>query len=254
MRNKKGLTGSMLKIIAMISMLIDHTAYTVLGTILVRNGINSVKNCSPEYMISMIESGSIGWVYLGYQIMRKVLGRLAFPVFCFLLVEGFEKTRSRSRYALRMLLFALISEIPFDLLFSLKPIDWKSQNVIFTLLLGFLTMWGMEWIEVKSRDLETQWGLQILLVMATGFLAEKISCDYGASGILAIGLFFIFRKNRSLQLLLGCGSFFWEWPACFSCIPLSFYNGERGMKLKYVFYAFYPVHLLLLYLLRQYGF
>ena len=60
MRNKKGLTGSMLKIIAMISMLIDHTAYTVLGTILVRNGINSVKNCSPEYMINMIEGGSIG--------------------------------------------------------------------------------------------------------------------------------------------------------------------------------------------------
>lgn len=254
MQNKKGLSGSMLKLIAMLSMLIDHTAYAVLGTILVENGINSVKNCSPEYIISMIESGSIGWVYLGYQIMRKVLGRLAFPIFCFLLVEGFEKTRNRKRYALRLLLFAMISEVPFDLLFSLKPVSWKCQNVFFTLLLGFLTMWGMEWIERKSRDLETQWGLQILSVAAAGFLAEKISCDYGAYGILAIGLFFLFREKRWLQLLFGCGSFCWEWPACFSCIPISFYNGERGLQLKYVFYAFYPIHLLLLYLLCRYGF
>lgn len=254
MRNKKGLTGSMLKIIAMISMLIDHTAYTVLGTILVRNGINSVKDCSPEYMISMIEGGSIGWVYLGYQILRKVLGRLAFPIFCFLLVEGFEKTRSRGRYALRLFLFALISEIPFDLLFSLKPVDWKSQNVFFTLLLGFFTMWGIEKIEEQSRDLETQWCLQVLLVMAAGFLAEKISCDYGAYGIIAIGLFYLFRRNRPLQILLGCGSFCWEWPACFACIPLSFYNGKRGLNLKYVFYAFYPVHLLVLFLIRRYCF
>lgn len=254
MQNKRGLSGSTLKIIAMISMLIDHTAYTVLGTILVGNGINSVKNCLPEYIISMIEGGSIGWVYLGYQILRKVLGRLAFPIFCFLLAEGFEKTRSRSRYALRLFLFALISEIPFDLLFSLNPVSWKNQNVFFTLLLGFLTMWGMEKIKERSRDLMTQWCLQVLLVMAAGFLSEKISCDYGAYGIIAIGLFYLFRRNRFLQLLLGCGSFFWEWPACLSCIPLSFYNGKRGLNLKYAFYAFYPVHLLVLFLIRRYCF
>ena len=254
MQNKRGLSGSTLKIIAMISMLIDHAAYTVLGMILVRNGITSVKNCSPEYIASMIESGSIGWVYLGYQILRKVLGRLAFPIFCFLLVEGFEKTRSRSRYAFRLFLFALISEIPFDLLFSLNPVSWKNQNVFFTLLIGCRTMWGMEKIEEQSRDRETQWCLQVLLVMAAGFLAEKISCDYGAYGIIAIGLFYLFRGNRPLQILLGCGSFCWEWPACFACIPLSFYNGKRGLNLKYVFYAFYPVHLLVLFLIRRYCF
>ena len=249
---RKGLPGSTLKMIAIITMLIDHVGAALVGRLLIVNGYTEAVNTgNMQTVIQWMQDNAL--LYYGYSVMRMI-GRIAFPIFIFLMIEGFEKTSNRWKYAIRLGAFALISEIPFDLAFNAKILEFTYQNVFFTLLIGFLTMWGIEKIEEQSRDLETQWCLQVLLVMAAGFLAEKISCDYGAYGIIAIGLFYLFRRNRPLQIFLGCGSFCWEWPACFACIPLSFYNGKRGLNLKYVFYAFYPVHLLVLFLIRRYCF
>ena len=74
-------------------------------------------------------------------------------------------------------------------------------------------------------------------------------CDYGGWGILAIAVLYLFRENKQLQILTGCVSFCWEMPAMLGFIPVAFYNGKRGLKLKYLFYVFYPVHLLILYAL-----
>ena len=120
---KSGISGSTLKLIAIFTMLIDHIAATVI--------------------LQMINNGIGGQTLIDiYWVMRSI-GRMAFPVFCFLLVEGFKYTHSREKYAARMFIFALISEIPFDLAINNTVLEFKSNNVFFTLLLGLLAIMGL---------------------------------------------------------------------------------------------------------------
>lgn len=112
MKERKGISGSTLKIIAIITMLIDHIGAGVLGRLLVVRGMNEAADLN-----AWIDANST--LVITYQMMRFV-GRLAFPIFCFLLIEGFEHTHDVKKYALRLLSFCLVSEIPFDLLFNGK--------------------------------------------------------------------------------------------------------------------------------------
>lgn len=128
---RKGLSGSALKIIAIVTMLIDHIAATVIIRILKFGGYND-------------------GLYQLYRVMRNI-GRIAFPIFCFLLVEGFMHTRDREKYALRLGCFAAVSEIPFDLAFNGKVLEVGYQNVFFTLLLGLLTMMAYDAVMNQSR-------------------------------------------------------------------------------------------------------
>jgi hypothetical protein len=182
-----------------------------------------------------------------YRTLRNI-GRIAFPIFCFLLVEGFQRTSNLKKYALRLGAFALISEIPFDLAFSSSLLEFHYQNVYFTLFLGLLTMTGCAAVETKFA--ENIWAKTIcsLLVLFAGMgAAELLQTDYGMLGILCIMVLYIFRKNRLFQAVAGALSFcWWELPAVLAFIPIYFYNGKRGWKIKYFFYLFYPVHLLLL--------
>lgn len=249
MQKRTGISGSTLKIIAVVSMLLDHTAAVLLGYILVKNGIYSVEDISFQYIKELIQTDSVGWVYLAYQVMRRIIGRMAFPIYCFLLVEGFEKTSNRYKYAGRLFLFALISEIPFNLAFAGKVFYSSYQNVFFTLLIGLLMIWAMEKTaeRFKSSILKlTGWGL---IFLAAAFISERIYCDYGAHGIIAIALLYLFRKNKVEQIIAGCVAFLWEITAPLGFVFVALYNGRRGIKLKYFFYIFYPAHLLILYLL-----
>ena len=119
---QQGISGYWLKLIAVISMLIDHTSAVILEQI---PGLEA-----PAFFM-------------------RIIGRAAFPIYCFLLVEGFYHTRSRAKYAGRLFLFALISEVPFDLAFSRRMWDFSSNNVFFTLLFGLLVIWGVEGIKQK---------------------------------------------------------------------------------------------------------
>ena len=130
MKERKGISGSTLKIIAIITMLIDHIGAGVLGRLLVVRGMNEVADLN-----AWIDANST--LVITYQMMRFV-GRLAFPIFCFLLIEGFEHTHDVKKYALRLLSFCLISEIPFDLLFNGKILEFGYQNVFFTLFIGLM--------------------------------------------------------------------------------------------------------------------
>ncbi|MGN1180329.1 MAG: TraX family protein [Suilimivivens sp.] len=231
MQEKRGISGSTLKIIAMISMLIDHVAYILVAPALMRNGIEE-----PLYTV--------------FKIMRGI-GRLAFPIYCFLLVEGFQRTHDRKKYALRLFLFSLISEMPFDLAFYNTSFDVKHSNVLFTLLLSFLVMSLMEESKKHLKNLWLTMGGWIVIVLAAAAVAELIQCDYGAKGIVAVVLLYLFRKNKTEQLLAGCVAFSWEIEALPAFLPIAFYNGKRGIKLKYVFYIFYPAHLLLLHMIDR---
>lgn len=228
MLKSKGLSGSTLKIIAMISMLTDHAAFILLSPVIIENGA----------------------CYVAYQVMRRLIGRIAFPIYCFLLVEGFQRTGSRKKYALRLLLFSLISEVPFDLAFYGKVFDKNHGNVFFTLLLAFLMLCIWEAAKEKAKSPWLIWGIDIIVFLTAALSAEFIHCDYGAKGIAAIALLYMFRRRKTEQLIAGCVAFIWEITAPLAFIFVAFYNGKRGMKLKYIFYVFYPAHLLLLYVIH----
>ncbi|NLZ80196.1 MAG: hypothetical protein GX913_00085 [Clostridiales bacterium] len=184
-------------------------------------------------------------LFPSYTFLR-IIGRLAFPIYTFLLVEGFFHTRDIKKYTIRLGVFALISEIPFDLAFYKIPFYLGHQNIFFTLLLGMLALMLIK--KLKNNFI----GFFAFLIIAV--VAELLHTDYGAFGILLIGIFYGFRKKDILKtvfvtvaniFLAGGAQAF----ASLSMIPILFYNGKKGPSLKYVFYGFYPIHLLILYII-----
>lgn len=244
---KKGISSSTLKILAVISMLTDHTGAVLLERILIGRGLYTAEWAGEEVLQQFYQDNLL--LYAVWFVMRQIIGRLAFPIFCFLLVEGFLHTRSVFKYACRLGIFAVISEVPFDLAFCGIPFFWGYQNIFFTLFIGLLTMLAFRCISEKFKiHFALKLPLYILALIAGLAAAEKLYTDYGARGVLGIMAIYIFRKVKWQQILAGCVAFLWEITAPLAFIPIAFYNGKRGLKLKYIFYAFYPVHLFLLYL------
>jgi hypothetical protein len=186
----------------------------------------------------------------------------------------------------RLGLFALISEIPFDIAFyqvrygtsiwadltnSFETVFdrlFEHQNIFFTLFLGVLLMYYMKKVERKYKRqavLCNVW--EALLVLGFSGLAYLIKCDYEIAGILVIVAFYVFRGSKLLQSvalfiinvsLLSNVRYFLATGdvlniisllATLAMLPISLYNNEKGKDVKYLFYIFYPGHLLLLYLL-----
>lgn len=186
-----------------------------------------------------------------YQLCRDI-GRIAFPIYCFLLVEGFFYTRSRLRYAASLLFFGILSEIPFNLVLGASVWLPAYQNVFFTLLCGLLAIWGME--KVRERHI-----LLMVLPAAAGMgAAYLLHTDYDFKGVLLIVILYLFRTRPVLRFICGALCLTWEWKAIFAWIWITLYNGERGWMrgpvIKYAFYIFYPAHLLLLAYLRYHLF
>lgn len=181
MEHKKGLTGATLKIIACITMFIDHSAAIILERYLVNVGLNDI-NSLEDSLAFFTQYGTVYYIDLAL----RLIGRIAFPIFVFLLVEGFTHTRSKWKYALRLFIFALISEIPFNFGFENKMFSFNYQNVMFTLLIGFLCIWFIDF--VKSKTLNAWIGylgivFGSLLTGIYGFLLVQnamISYGYGA--------------------------------------------------------------------------
>ena len=255
--NKYGLgrlawNGYGLKIVAVITMLIDHVGASILW--------RYIEACH----------GYNDSVLMGIYEMMRYIGRMAFPIYCFLLVEGFLHTRSVGKYALRLGIFALISEVPFDIALNQKLWRPGSNNVFFTLLIGLLLIWGISKVEIfyefwREKQLDAFIGtlaalaVAVLMVVPALFLAELIfASDYGMGGVLAILVLYLLRKYRLIGYVLAilvlyvfAGSS--EILALIMLFPLSMYDGTRGTEKgkwdKYFFYGFYPVHLLVLGLL-----
>ena len=142
----------------------------------------------------------------------------------------------------------MISEVPYDLAFHGKTADPAHQNVFFTLLLGVVLMYVLE----RSRELPLK-VLEILMVMST---ADLLRTDYSFKGILLIAVFYLLRENLWLKTVCAAlWNFLWNGSiqgyGALAVIPIAMYNGERGRKMKYFFYVFYPAHLMVLFLVNQ---
>lgn len=200
------------------------------------------------------------------------IGRLAFPIFAFMIVEGYFHTRNFRKYLLRMLCFALISEIPFDLLYSGLPFYWFHQNVLWTFLIALLGIRVMEHVRKKGKLMLTIIAC-FLTVVVCALGATVLMTDFYGFGILMVFTFYFFR-GRKWWCFLGQLVFMWiinvdimggmyypmelfgktyevveQGLAMLSLIPIWLYRGRKGYSSKgfqYFCYSFYPLHCLIL--------
>lgn len=222
-----GLSGTALKLLACVTMLIDH-----IGASCIEAGVGTAANCP----VSLLKMDPI----------LRLIGRLAFPIFCFLLVEGFLHTHDVKQYLRRLLLFGAVSEIPFDMAFFREPFYGGHQNVYWTLALGVIAMAAMQRSQDAVGRLTWQGGAA---AVACALAAELAATDYGAIGVALIAALYLTRKSRTQQSILGAGMLLFERTAPLAFVLTWFYNGQRGrcpQWAKWAFYLFYPVHLVVL--------
>ena len=203
------------------------------------------------------------------------IGRLAFPIFAFMTVEGYFHTKNFKKYMLRLLVFALISEIPFNLVMGGRLFYPLHQNVLWTFLLGLLL------VHFNAKVKERKLPLRILVAVGTVILAYILGIitfvDYYHAGVLTVLAFYFLRGRKWWQMALQAlalwyintailGGLVWEIPlfgttlvlhqqslALLALIPIWLYRGTQGHHSKafrYFCYGFYPCHLLILGLIR----
>lgn len=206
--------------------------------------------------------------HIGYVIFTKFsflnyIGRFAFPIFAFQISEGYIHTKNLKKYFLKLLLFAIISQIPFMFFTSIISNNF-SLNVFFTLFLGLLGIFIYDKLKSKFNYLGIVLG--VLSTIALGILANLIKSDYGFYGVFIIVTFYIFKNNKLnnflifaistmiyyLFLILRNGyDYRYILLALFTILPILlitlFYNNKKGPDTKYLLYFFYPIHLLILY-------
>ncbi len=238
----------LLKLIALFSMLLDHSLKVL---------------PIPQLLLAWGSSPSFAY---SLPAALLPLGRVAFPIFAFQIAEGCRRTKNPGRYLLRLLLFSLISEIPFQLAFS-KSLTWAMTNVGFTLLLGALSALSYERLH-HSHPL-----LAFLPFVFSFLSAQLLHTDYAGFGVLLIFFLYLFSGKSSSLLVLGVGLtlhnllrpclmlrafppsrlvlLLWL-GSLLSLIPIGFYRGKQGKKCKWLFYFFYPLHLLLLFALARF--
>ena len=222
----KILSGSMLKLIAVITMLIDHSALLL----------------APQISLMSVPFFTIGSHAITiYYIMRKI-GRLSFPIFCFLISEGFSYTRNQKRYAINLLIFAFISEIPYNIMKSGNLLNFKAQNIFFTLFFGVVMIYIYQ--NFKNTP------LKVALMLLTCAAAIILKVDYGIVGTLLILFMFVLRDRPVARTVLAFPLLSGGYTTLAVFIPINMYNGKRGFIksgfIKYAFYLFYPIHILVL--------
>ena len=227
----KILSGSTLKVLALTTMIIDHIAYVLMPCIPIA-----------VFPFLLIGSHEISIFYI-----CRLIGRFAFPIYGFLLVEGYIHTHSRKQYGINLLSFAVISEIPWNLEHAGSVLLYSSQNVFFTLFLGFLCMYCYDRYKEDSRKL-------ILSLGGLFLISILLRADYGSIGMFYILFIYLLKEHEIARSFIGTSFFARPWAVTPAFAAMLMYNGKRGFIkgkfFKYVFYAAYPLHILALYIIR----
>lgn len=228
-RTERIIPQEVLKIIACVTMLIDHFGAAIVPYLAIDNMVDVYYTC-------------------------HIIGRVAFPIYCFLLCEGMRHTKNAGKYILRLAIGMLLAELPFDLLFE-GGFSWASQSVMVTLTLGAVMLLLMQRTDKKV--------LQALIVLPFALLAELVSCDYGGWGIAMIAMFAVVEQLPFQIMLLGAISVLMpsakvafggmsisvQLFSILGMLPIYFYSGEKltdSKAIQWAFYLFYPVHILIL--------
>ena len=237
--NKIRLSCNALKFIACFFMFIDHFGYGVLHNYMIAHAMD----------ISPDEYRTVNTIY---EICRG-MGRIAFPIFAFFLVEGFIRTRSIPKYTGRLAVFAVLSEIPFDLGLYGVPFRWEHQNVILTFLIAIIMLTVIRYLENNIRGLSSPviYFTCICAAIAFADVAYLLKTDYSWKCILLVTVLYFAKNTGAFRYLAGAAATCWEKYAPLSFVLLYFYDPDKRPRYKYAFYLFYPLHLLLIYFIAR---
>lgn len=214
-----------LKIIALISMLFDHC----------------------------------GYIFFNRITFMNVIGKLSFPIFAFQISEGYKYTKNLKLYFFRLFMFAIAAQLPFILFLNCLGTTTFTLNIFFTLFLGLLSITVYD----KSKNKK----LSLLFVLFIITIAQVINCDYGWFGITIIFLFYLFKDKKlfmNLSFILAVVikyiisyiqspnkiHIYFAISTCLSLLFINLYNNKKGRNIKYLLYIFYPLHLMVLVLLK----
>ncbi len=233
MERRTGISAFTLKLIAVTSMFIDH----------------------------------MGFILFPGSLWMRCVGRLAFPVFAFQIAEGAVRTKDLGRYLARIAAFAVLAEVPFNLMCARSIIDPRDQNVLWTLLIGLTAAGCVRQTEKRGSRMLTA-AVWTAAALGGYFLAEWAMTDYGGWGVVTVLVFYACRDKKwgpflEIAAMIGIHGFalggarvsLWgfRFPvqalAVLSLVPIALYRGRQGphgRALRYAFYAFYPVHILVL--------
>ncbi|MGD0577176.1 MAG: TraX family protein, partial [Candidatus Staskawiczbacteria bacterium] len=203
----------------------------------------------------------IGLIFFPHIIIFRIIGRIAFPIFAFLIAEGYVHTKNLKKYFWRIFIFLIISEPIY--LFAFRPFPFENLNIFATLLFGLAAIYLYDRIKNKRYALAA--------VILVSILASVFGADYGFFGVLLIFSFYLFNVKKDFNKLfltqflliiiylfylyivypqfgipLVLSWFLIQFVSLAALFLIRYYNGQRGMPLKYFFYAFYPVHILIL--------
>ena len=232
--------------------------------------------------VSLMVTDHIWATVMSFGSWMTYIGRMAFPIFAFQIAEGFIHTSDVKKYAKRLLVFALISEIPFDLFTISTWLNPFHQNVMFTLLLGLLAIMVIDNLRksIKEKTATPQNIIVSVVLLGLIFVAAFFGfVDYSFWGVATVVMFYLLRDfpfawlAQLVAMVLINVVFFegqmfnvelfgrtFEIPtqslAVLSLIPIWLYGGKKGRSSKvmqYGFYAFYPVHMIVLYLIKHFA-
>lgn len=220
------------------------TALYFFGASVVQNGILQVSERTQEELNALLASGGPAMFWAGAGSAASVLGVIGIPIFAYLLAQGAEHTGSFRKYILSVLLYAAVSEIPYDLAMSGQLFDWSEQNSLWTVLISLVMLWLMKRFQGKGL---TPLLLHLLFTGAGCFWAILLRCRFGGGFVLMTAVLYLLRERRGASLGLGAliGLIYATAPLGF--VPVAMCSGQRREmgREKYAYYVFYPVMLAL---------
>ncbi len=245
-RFRLSMTGTNLKIYGCITMLF----YTISMSV-IQNGMIHVNQYGTTELAQALKEDPSLMVLSGWASVFQLIGGLAIPVFAFLLVEGFIHTTSFWRYLLTMLGFAVLSEVPYDLAMNDTLWTLSSQNALFTYAVCLVMLYGLRMF-VGKKGARYRF-VQAAMVFAAILWCSFFRCNFGLCTILLTTVYYMLYDQKSLRVLIGCAVSAMYITAPISGYALWNYTGQRGRNInKYVFYALYPLHLLVLGILAHF--
>ena len=255
--NNRPLSRAALKYIAVVAMLIDHIGYTLVWSEYIWNKYYNMRPLSFLPFMNTVDGA-----HMTYTLCRRI-GRIAFPIFAYFVTEGFLKTRDVKKYVMRMALFALAAEIPYNLCFGRMFFTFEHNNVIFTHLLGLLMLVCLKrFAEPYAETGNPSMNNMMSALIIAGFCIIAQPFDGGVRGILMIACCYVFRSSENMKLVgMALANMVIVIPfgplqlwALAGILLLKLYNGQRGRYPRYFFYLFYTLHLLALFFVQGYFF
>lgn len=246
MRGRKSLFSSVsvnaLKIVGAVLLTLYFFSVAV-----IQNGILHVNSYTPAQLNELLGADPQAMLWAGIASVAEIVGMAGISIYAYLLVQGVEHTSSIGKYALSVLAFAIISEVPYDLAVYGQVWSWESQNPLWAVFIALISLCLMKYVEGRGA---VSYVLGAVAALGGSLWAILINCKFGWGFVFIAAVLFLLRRWRTLSLIAGVGASLVYVTAAMGFILVSMCSGERREDTsragKYAYYAYYPIMLLMM--------